>query len=596
MRAPAFLTLVALVATLAAVRPPAVVAQPPPAAKGQPAKPPLAPGVERLRQKLNPEFPTWSNDYVLERCAEHLAQVVGRLRTHYAKKVGVTAAAPPTAEQLAAIQKYIDDDTYNLKFISLASAPRARLPEQIAALFFSVNSASPAPAVYRPVAVPGTDNRIFTVDVRYLYWKAQAVEAVSLEDPYFREPAVSSDSPALKFLKETTRSNPVFRGDWFTYYLGDTSQFLKADPAAADGEKAFYYRLLYSTNKTVVKKTVTADEPATETRQVFQPGYGYVTQQVATTKKVTKTVEEAVYGRVPATEDEFLDFWGVDEDLAREKQADNFGVVDEGSSGVSYSNRVVRRITGGGGVLWETYDTLRTAGDADYLEALPIPPKDFVAGELIFRNPKGAQFYLLTNGRGERVEFADPRVVHDTVSGGKTVLVTWKSCAHCHDVGILPIKNEVPLAIASGADLKAKSPEEAQQIRAAYLKNLQRRVKFDQDEYEEFVLDCNGLTGPENAAQYKAARDWYAAPLTVEQAAREVGAASVQEFTDALSVGTKVRLGRLLTDGKPVPRSVWEYGGYAEAALLLIEYRKAVDADRAKRGLPPVTDRGIMGK
>lgn len=511
-------------------------------------------GLENLRLKLNPEFPSWSPGYVIERVAERLATVQAIM-----VRDGSTEA-------------YAKHEASYLRFFDLSDIPRSRLPEGIAALLFWSNSMSSAPVVARPQAVPQTDNRLFWIDLRWFNWTVDAWERVSLEDPYFREPLVPSDSKGLHYMKSLI-GNGVIRGGWFLYYAADATQFLKANQTKADN--AFYYILLYASNFSVTKvkeRQKKLWKGGTDSRgNTFPAGTPY---------EVEVEVEKKTPGKVPQNVQEFQKFWRIDQALkdARDFNADRGAVVDEKESIVAYQNRVMHRVRTNLGTYWRSYDVFRSVGDQDFLEALPIPPKKFDAGEHIFQDPKGAQYYFLSNGtaQGEdRVEFGDPRVVRDQMSGEKLVVITAKSCVSCHERGIIPIRNEALELGDVGAKLKAKDPYEYAKLKAFYFQNLQRLVKIDQDEYVEFIRQCNGLTPEENAVQFQRLRTWYIAPLNVHQAAREVGAVDTKEFMDAVQIGTKGRIGRLILDGKPIPRTVWEYGGYAESFLLLLEYRRA---------------------
>lgn len=446
------------------------------------------PALIQLRLQLNPEFPEWSPGYVVERCAEHLAGV-------------------PV------------DDRPRIRYFDLSDTPRSLLPAAISSLLLGCNSASTAAAVAVPRPVPNTDNRIFWIDLAWYRWTPDIWEAVSAEDPYFREPLIPSSSVGLKYLRDQC-GNAVVRASWFVYYTYDTTQFLAKGAVQADN--AFYYKLIYG------------DKGA------------------------------------PKTAAEFEKFWHVDFALLKDFPVDQGAVVDEGRSEVSYQNRTIWRVRTALGAYWRTFDVFRSVGDQDFVEN-PFPGV-FDAGEHIFQDAKGAQFYFLTDGAGKRVEFGDPRVVHDDTSGNRVVL-TAASCIHCHDNGIIPIRNELVELRKQGAKLKSYGKERQQREDQFYHGNLNKLIAEDQAAYTEFVRTCNGLTPQESTTAFGRFRSWYASPVSLAQAAREVGA-SVEELTQALVPGTKGRLGRMILDGEPIPRSTWERGGYQEAFLLLLHYRE----------------------
>lgn len=551
--------------------------------------------LDKLRQKVNPEFPAWSPEQVFERVAEHLAVFQQNL-------IEVGGAATP--EGLEEARLYAALQASYLVYFDLSDVPRSVLPQGNAALQFTANSASAAPFVYRLLPVPGSDNRLFYGNFQLLNWNTEVLDKIAEEDPYYREPLIPSDSKALLYVKSVI-GNRVFRADWFIYYTGDTAEFLKVGEVKADN--AFYYQLLYAGNHVVreVEEDVQVKKKVTEhVRKRFKYSNGQQTwwqddlvpveKEVVTTQR--RKVSKKFFGKVPQDVKEFQQFWRVDTALkdAGDFFADRGAIVDEGRSQVSYSNRILQRVRTSLGTYWRSFDVFRTAGDQDYLEELPVPLQDgkkfkFDAGEHIFQDAKGNQVYFLSNGtaQGEaRVEFGDPRVVRDQMSGGQLIVKTWKSCVACHDQGIIPLENEVKSLLKDGVRLNLRYDQVVQK-QAFYLREINRLIAVDNAEYAEFVRECNGLLPQENARQYQRFRNWYWAPLTLAQAARECGAPP-EELQDALSLSAKGRLGRMALTGATIPRTVWERGLYQEAFLLLITYRKSVNADRAGRGLPPV--------
>lgn len=459
---------------------------------------PPDPALVQLRLQLNPESPPWTPGYVVERCAEHLATIN-------------------------------ESDRCRIRYLDMSDLPRQLLPAGISALTFGCNSASRAPVVSVPRAVPNTDNRVFWIDLDWYQWTATCWEKISLEDPYFREPLVPSNSTGLTYMRQYG-GNAIIRGSWFLYYTFDTTQFLGKNEQRADS--AFYYQLVYG-------------------------------------------------GPGPKTAAEFENAWKVDFTVLKDFPFDQGAVVDENKSGVSYQNRVLWRVRTVLGTYWRTYDVFRSVGDQDFVEN-PFP-REFDAGEHIMIDAKGAQFYLLTDGKGNRVEQADPRLVHDDVSGNK-VLLTASSCIHCHDVGILPTSNAIARNIDRGANIYGYGKERAARIRQFYLGDLPRRIQDDQIAYADFIANCNGLTPQENTASFSRVRRWYAAPVNQAQAAREIGV-TPDVLADALATGTKGRLGMMALEGTPIPRATWERGGYQEAYLLLLEKLKRDMLQTTKNGV-----------
>jgi hypothetical protein len=490
-------------------------------AQGQQPVTPEDAGLVQLRLKLNPEFAPWSPGYVVERCAEHLANIK-------------------------------EEDRCRIRYFDMSDIPRQMLPAGTSSLLFGCNSASCAPITALARPVPNTDNRLYWIDIGWYRWTPEVWENISQEDPYFREPLVPSDSRGLKFLHEWTKANCIIRGSWFIFYTYDTTQFLQRGQLKAD--QAFYYQLVYGLTEKVVPAQV----------EVKKTINGKV---VSVFEKVNKL---ALVGNAPQTASEFESFWKVDFELLKDWPIDVGAVVDEGRSAVSYQNRTLWRIRTALGVYYRTFDVFRSAGDQDFIEN--SFPKEFDAGEHIVQDAKGAQFYLLTDGDGKRVEFGDPRIVHDTVSGNR-VLTTAASCIHCHDNGIRSVRNEAVILRDIGVQRKNLTYEGAERYKQHFLQDLQRLISVDQGEYTAFIKTCTGLTPQECTSQFSRFRSWYGQPVTLQQAAREIGC-EPGELADALATGVKGRLGRMALDGTPIPRMTWERGLYQEAFLLLLEKRK----------------------
>lgn len=554
----------------------------PPSAPQVKEEPKPDPALVRLRNKINPELPPWTRSQVVERCAEHLATIN-------------------------------DHDHYRIRYFDLTDVPRQELPYMTSSLFFVANSVARIPITYVPRAVPDTDNRIFWIDLAWFNWSKESWESVSGEEPYTVEPIIPSAQLGLAFLKAETKSNAIIRGDWFVHYVMDNGEFLNGPGTATFNPKAFHYQLLYSnvefdrevTEKTTEKVTEYQNVTKKVTRTVQKPVLrsngrgGYVQSVENTTETVDETVQEPVQrdkevvkktrkkvkGVGPNTAAEFEKAWFVDFDHLRELPIDKGVMVDQGLSGVAVNNRIMWRVRGKAGTYWRTFDVFRTAGDQDFVEN-PFPKK-FDAGEHIFQDERGAQFYHLTDGAGKSTDFANPFVVKgDPANVHNTVLVTSRSCVHCHDQGILGWRNEHVQIRKEGVDIVGGNNALLERFNQFFLQEqkMKRLLQSDQENYAAFIQECTGLTPQENVQSFIRARSWYLKDVTLEQAAREFGV-TVKEFSDALAYGpgtpddpqgvTKGRLGRMILSNHAVPRHTWERGLYQEAGLLLLEYHKA---------------------
>jgi hypothetical protein len=162
---------------------------------------------------------------------------------------------------------------------------------------------------------------------------------------------------------------------------------------------------------------------------------------------------------------------------------------------VAWQNRIAWRVDNGNGTYWRTFDVFRTAGDQDFFET-PFPKK-FDAGEHIIQDERGAQFYHLSNGKGEVQDFANPFVVKGDPPARTTPCWSPASRASTATTPASCLPERAPDQLKAGVDLLALTPDRAERFRQFYLQ--ERRMdkagpKRDQEDYADFVRECNGLT------------------------------------------------------------------------------------------------------
>jgi len=272
---------------------------------------------------------------------------------------------------------------------------------------------------------------------------------------------------------------------------------------------------------------------------------------------------QLLYGTPPKTDAEFRKFWQVNE------RRDLFFGLIEGQSGVA--NERVRLLenhpTANRGYHWQTYDSETIAADADPLERLGSLPPRYDASELIAAIPKHSagrsgtlQAYFLADGKGARQEKAPAAIVTDHTGTRGVEIVNTLSCIVCHEEGIRPPTLDAYREyILSGARIYADKVTQREIDR--YLQSdLAKEITRNNEDYTAGVAMCNGLTPKDNALAVKQIVQLYDAPITLEQAAREL-------YTTPdglrLALGDYSRLqglsGRLalLAQGKPISRDQW---------------------------------------
>jgi hypothetical protein len=233
-------------------------------------------------------------------------------------------------------------------------------------------------------------------------------------------------------------------------------------------------------------------------------------------------------GKAPQTRDEALALLEVTADPDRE-----FGLV-EGQSGVSVQGvRLVRNLPAGRGYAWGTFDVLSLAADQDPLEQLE---GDFRhdGEEWIVGVPKthlktgvqcAAQMYFLANGQGRIVDRAPVDLVEDhTRFRNKPEIVSAASCIQCHDTGLNDFtRNEVRSLREAGVRIGAYDHDATEEVERFHLADVGKELARNNEDYAAFVRIACLCTTQEASQAFKAAINRYDRPLSLVDAARELG-------------------------------------------------------------------------
>jgi len=284
---------------------------------------------------------------------------------------------------------------------------------------------------------------------------------------------------------------------------------------------------------------------------------------------------QLLYGTPPKTDKDFKTFWQVND------KADlNFGRI-EGRSGVAVqlTRLMENHATANRGYSWATYDSRIIAGATDPLENLTARPPQHDASELITAIPKylggqggSLQAYFLADGKGQRQEKAPADIVQDHTNTRGVEIRNTISCIGCHSDGIRhPTLDQYRAYITSGARIYAKDYAVQQEIDRYLDSPVAREIERNNQDYSAAVALCNGLTPAENAAAFRAMVQLYDAPVTMEQAAREVYA-TPEEWRLALGNYSRTYQlsGRLalMAQGEPISREQWQ-ANYALAQRVM---------------------------
>lgn len=357
-------------------------------------------------------------------------------------------------------------------------------------------------------AVPGSDT-LFWINLEEFNWTAEAWEKAALQDGYFI-------SQALNYAdyKHATHNigNIILRADWFISHTTDVTY-----QSDRKEKNVLYWTFLYAKAK-----------------------------------------------KNPKTLDEFRKVWGVDT-KALQEQGLQYGTLVTRSKTVSRHNRILNSARSSYGNYYETSDVLFEEGERNYVDNIPLnkpEPKVSDANEAITNNIVGMQVYDLFDGEGKQITDANGGIVRDNTHAPDDFRVrTARSCISCHPNGILDSENSLARRLKEGVKLKIYDLADKRDVDRIYLSNrFDGVVKDGQNIYARAMSGVNGMTPEANAALYRKVMDWYEKPVTLEQAAKEVGL-SEQDFIKKVRGSISGDLTDLVTTREPVSRYRWESVG-----------------------------------
>lgn len=128
-------------------------------------------------------------------------------------------------------------------------------------------------------------------------------------------------------------------------------------------------------------------------------------------------------------------------DVARNRINRTFARAGFNGSGVSHNNRLIERHESYFGAYWKSYDFAGNAGRQNLFDH-PLGPGEDVTqfvhdgGEMIFNLPNGLQGYMLTDGKGNRIDKGPTSIVSDPARPDRAV-ENGISCMGCHSQGII---------------------------------------------------------------------------------------------------------------------------------------------------------------
>lgn len=455
-----------------------------------------------------------------------------------------------------------------LSYFNFQNDPKVKKYQNI--MKFWINSLHRESDVEFPKIVPNSNDLLFWIDLRDYGWSSAAWSIVANREPYFIEPLVNSgyaftlrqisnvkqqESKAIG-AKGFYHCDTIVRADWF---IRETSELDRSDS---------YFDLLFAKER--FEEIVTKREEKVEVDwkggewngKQLAPGRYYYNKTISNTRSAQKDF--------PKNEKDFENAFGLDltlDFIKKSKLNLQKGAVVEGNTSiVARNNRLIQRTDGPIGWYYKTFDVVEESERKDFVETLQ-KDFDFDAGEILARLPAGGQAGLLADSKGKILKTVDNKLAHDSSDFKYDTRVrNFTSCVVCHESGIIEPKNLIQEIMKAGVDIKFKDKKEARDARSFFL-NWDKKLKFDQEDYKDFIKRTSGFTPGENSQEFKSFRDLYDGPVTLQMAANEVGL-TVELFKTIAARSTRART-LMLVQKMSIPRKAWETTTYFEMVKLM---------------------------
>ncbi len=456
-----------------------------------------------------------------------------------------------------------------MRYFSLHNIPKAKRREYAATFSFVCNSLSTRKKINIPQFVGASDETVIRVDIRHYNWKPEALEKLGLKgsgpkpfpEPYFHYVTDTPITEKVKVKKKVTEKI-LWKNEQGQQYVGSDGKPLYKD----------------------IEKEVEVEE-ITSTKRDFCPTVAPWLDPIANKALYDGTCSSFPMFRVDwfisnailapgyydllgigAKDKDFEKLIFADDELARKAKSQDKAIVV--ASIVARNNRTLTRSpTFTGGYYWVSHDSLTSVNDRDYVKK--VLDEKFDATEDIASLPNGLQVYFLTDGKGNRIDFANPDIAIDSTAADKLVR-TGRSCMVCHADGIRPINDEIRTLTKKLQDPKQvrlliTREGDAEKVEDLFSNDLDEQLIKDQNYYRAAVAKASGLQSEVIAKTLNEIYNWYVERLmTADDVCREVGINVNNLDTYIKASKDNVILGLLKSPTRPIRRDQWEaaYGRF----------------------------------
>src|SRR5499427_1140946 len=525
----------------------------------------------------------------------------------YTPDTSVKFALADLASIDPSIQPYI-------RYLSLYNVPKVHRQKIGETVSFVINSLSTRRQIYIPVFVGGSDSTVIRLNLKDYnidpkQWDKLGKEGSGVRpfpDPYFHillsetncnfmdkngikytKPGgnkTTTKTEKKKVQKKVERQKQVFTGyyDQFKRPIFETRTVTETIEVEED----------VPVQEVVAGGALFSQAPwldPTTIAQLIKLTYSEVPILRADWFIVNASVPPAYYNFLGLgnKEKDFENLVFANEELAKKARSQYRAVVVQ--SMVARNNRTLTRSpTFTNGYYWASHDVLTSTNDKNFL--VNFLNEKFDASEIIGTLPNGLQAYFVSDGKGNRLDFANPAVAIDNTAVDRIVR-TGRSCMICHSEGIKPIEDNIrqlnrKLTNLESVRLLITDEEQAYQVVDLFGSDLDKQIVKDQQLFADAVGFVNGLDPNANGKQFAIIWDAYQEwTLTKEVICRECCCSSQDLERFVRLSGDPVMLGLIKMPIRPVRRDHFEqsYGSF----MLLIQATRATSVQpQAQPQLP----------
>lgn len=471
-----------------------------------------------------------------------------------------------------------------IRYLSLYNLPKPLRKKMGETVSFMVNSLSKRKTMYIPTFVAGSDETVIRLNIEDYEWSAKVWDDLAKNgsgpkatpEPYFHSFLIEIGAEPPKKVKKKVKKEVV-----------------KKVPTGKYDNRG---QPLYEEKKEIVEVEEDADEPGDQIKKrIFKPAawvdpvaYDALVKCCVTESPMLRADWFIANVSLPPAYYDFLglgktikDFRNLifaDEEKSEKARSQYKGVVV--TSTVARNNRtLLRSPTFTDGYYWESHDSKFSVEDRQYVQN--ILNEKFDATEDIGTLSNGLQVYFLTNGKGDRLDFADPDIAIDN-SAIDRIVRNGRSCIVCHAEGIKPIDDEIrtltkKMQNREEIKLLITKKEDAYKIMDLFGSNLDFKIVQDQNIYAQAVKASNGLDSALNAKQYNEFYNNYVEILlSLDVVSRETGIPIVDVLRYAKFSKDPVVLGLLRDPIRPLRRDQWERAFQGFMVIIMTD-GKAID-------------------